>query len=402
MSDRRRARARLPKPPVETPLRDLVLRIVYLPAAALLWMLRFRFPQVVVPQRIGHLAIEPDCYLKDLALAGERARPILLLAHEEVANQCLVEHWRQHFAVVQNPLLITLLHPLIFWGILRRELRAYTAVIEGTAASYSTYARWGNRAPLLELSPATHAAGRATLARWGLPPDAWFVCVHSREGGYSPEDEHFHIYRNSPITDYIPAMQAIVAAGGWCIRVGDETMQPLPPGLPGVIDYALSADKSEEMDLFLCAECRFLLGNTSGLYLVVAAFGRPCALANATPLSISYGVGLRDIAMPKRLKRDGELIPPSTLLKTSAAHYRYTHLYEEERLELVSNTPEEIRALAQEMIEQVEGRATYTAEDERRQAAYRRLFVNGTHYSYGAVSRVGRDFLRNLDDPELR
>ncbi|MBV9834111.1 MAG: hypothetical protein JO055_06885, partial [Alphaproteobacteria bacterium] len=71
------------------------------------------------------------------------------------------------------------------------------------------------------------------------------------------------------------------------------------------------------------------------------------------------------------------------------------------RLELVNNTPEEILALAQEMLERLDGRAVYTADDEARQDKFRALFAKG-HYSYGAASRIGRDFLRQLDDPALR
>jgi len=71
------------------------------------------------------------------------------------------------------------------------------------------------------------------------------------------------LIRNANISDYTDAMRAIVARGGWCIRVGDPTMRPLDP-IPGVVDYARSSSKSDWMDLFLCARCRFFLGNTSG------------------------------------------------------------------------------------------------------------------------------------------
>lgn len=395
------AKRRLPIPRPHRPKRDRWLRRLYFLPAQLLRLLGVRFLRVIVPQRIGHLTIEPDCYLKDRALERRREWPVLLLLPEDAANDRLVDLWRKYISVVQNRFWVDLLTPFTFFPFLVSDLMQVTGALEGTATSYATYARWGRRSPLLKLSDADRAAGRAQLARWGMPADAWFVCIHSREGGYSPEDEHWHTYRNSPVTDYLPAMEAIIAAGGWCIRLGDATMEPLPP-LPGVIDYARSTDKSELLDLFFCAECRFFLGNTSGLYLVASAFGRPCALANMVPISISYGIGIDDIAIPKRLKRDRALVPISTLMRTPAAHYRYTELYEKDRLEPVSNTPEEIRLLVEEMIERLEGRAAYTAEDEARQAAYRAMFLEGVHYSYGGASRIGRAFLRDLDDPIFR
>ena len=45
------------------------------------------------------------------------------------------------------------------------------------------------------------------------------------------------------------------------------------------------------------------------------------------------------------------------------------------------------------MMERLEGRARYTEEDEELQTAFRRLFRPGD-YSYRAVARIGRGFLR--------
>ncbi len=394
------APARLPPKRRRTPLTKAALRLLYLLPALLAWACRIRFIRISVPQRIGHLALEPDCYLKDRRLAGRREIAVIALTAEEVANQALFEHWKAHFTVVQHPLAVALLRPFLLLGFVRRDLAPYAVALNDTAEAYATYARWGSRPPLLKLTDAERAAGRAALARLGVPADAWFVCVHSREGGYSPGDEHLHSYRNSAIDDYVPAMQAIVAAGGWCIRMGDPTMRPLPP-MPGVVDYALSPEKGAATDIFLCAGCRFLLGNSSGLYILAAAFGRPCALANQAPLSATYGLGVEDIAIPKLLRRNGELLPLAPLFASPAANYRYTWQYEGEGLSVADNTPDEILALALEMLDRLEGRAAYSPEDEARQAAFRALFTRG-HYSYAAASRIGRAFLEAIDDPAIR
>ncbi len=394
------APARLPPKRQKAPLRRAALRLLYALPAVIAWALRIRFIRISVPQRIGHLVLEPDCYLKDRIMDGRREIAVIALTREDVANQALLDHWKARFTVVQYPLAVALLRPFLLLGFVRRDLAPYAVALNDTAEAYATYARWGARAPILTLTEAERAAGRATLARMGVPESAWFVCVHSREGGYSPGDEHLHSYRNSAITDYLPAMRAITAAGGWCIRMGDPTMRPLPP-TPGVIDYALSPYKSAAMDIFLCAECRFLLGNSSGLYILASAFGRPSALANQGPLSATYGFGVNDIAIPKMLVRGDERLPLGPLFAGPASNYRYTWQYEQDGLRVVDNTPEEILALCLEMLDRLAGTAAYSAEDEARQAAFRALFRRG-HYSFGAASRIGRDFLRALDDPSVR
>ena len=60
-------------------------------------------------------------------------------------------------------------------------------------------------------------------------------------------------------------------------------MTPLAPS-DRIVDYALSAEKSPWMDVFLCARGRFFLGGASGLQLVPLTFGVPCAVANAAPM----------------------------------------------------------------------------------------------------------------------
>jgi putative glycosyltransferase (TIGR04372 family) len=376
-------------------------RIAYNVMARLAWLLRIRFIRLTHPERIGHLALEPDCYAKDRRLERRWEITVLLTDPDKIANPCLLELWRDHYVVVRSPRLVRLLRPLTQYPGLERFLIAYAVAIDDTATCYTTYRHWGTRGPLLTLPRAQRQAGRATLAKMGVPEDAWFVCVHSREGGYSPHDEHLHSYRNSDIHDYVPSMQAIIAAGGWCIRVGDPTMRPLSPPVPGVIDYALSPHKSAEMDVFLAAECRFMLGNSSGLYILSATFGKPCALANQAPLSGVYGIGVNDLAIPKWLKRDGARLELEPFLRSPVANYRFTELYQKDGLEVVNNTPAEILALTQEMLERLDGRAVYTANDEARQQRFRALFAKG-HYSYGAASRIGRDFLRKLDDPVIR
>lgn len=391
---------RLPKQREPRPRLDAFLRkYLYFPALLLKW-LGVRFVLITVPQRIGHLVLEPDVYLKDTALDGVREMGVMLLLPEDTANTRVVEYWRKYFTIFQGRWMVELLRPFLLFDFLRRDLMPYAAVENESAKAYLTHARWGSRPPLLELLSPELEAGRAALQRWGLPPDAWFVCIHSREGGYSPEDEHVHSYRNAPIADYIPAMQAITAAGGWCIRMGDPTMAALPP-MPGVIDYAVSSDKSEELDIFLCAQCRFLLGNSSGLYQLAKAFGRPCALANQVPLAATYGVGIDDVAIPKTILRDGKPVSLEPLFRTPAAGYRYAKQYAEDGLEVVNNTPEQILALAREMMDRLDEKDVYTPADEARQAAFRSLFRPGD-YSHGAASRIGRDFLRELDDPVVK
>lgn len=205
--------------------------------------------------------------------------------------------------------------------------------------------------------------------------------------------ETIHSYRDADIMNFLPAMAAIVERGGWCIRVGDKSMKPLPR-MAGVVDYALLDIKSERMDVFLCAACKCFLGSSSGMAIVSSVFGVPAAMTNVAPMSAVLPFGNADLGIPKLLwsAQENRLLPFPEILGSPAGNFRFAHLYEQAGLKLLDNSPDEIRELAVELLEAVGGTVHYSPEDERLQQKFKSLMRPG-HYSHGARSRVGRYFL---------
>lgn len=345
------------------------------------------------PDRIGHLCLEPDSFLKERRLEGRRRGPVFLLpTGVGFANRTLLRHLRRHLVVVSNPRLARRLRAAFERAGRIEKTHPHAVALYDTARCFEVYARWGTRAPLFALTRDDIAFRDRMLREMGVPDGAWFVCVHAREGGYSPSDENVHSYRNVDIADYGPAMDRIVARGGWCIRMGDPTMKPLGPR-EGVVDYATSPFKSERLDICLAAGCRFFLGCASGLYNVAAMFGRPSALANTAPLSAAYSQGVGDLAIPQLLARgSGEILSFEDILGSEIGNLRLTHEFVDRGLVPRNVTSGEIVAMTEEMIETVEGRVRYGPEDQARQDAYRSLYRQG-HYAFRAGSRIGRDFL---------
>lgn len=350
--------------------------------------------EISLTHRIGHLCVEADCFLKERILAGTLPGRIFLARPATgFANDAIVTYLKTYITIFDSRFLqecfklaglrsprITKTHP-------------YASAIRKTCAAHGLYARWGDRPPLFRLTPRDRRFGEAQLRRMGVPAGAWFVCLHARAPGYSPRDESDHSYRNVDIEDYSLAIDAIVARGGWCIRLGDPSMPPMRPR-PNVIDYALSPFQSARMDVFLGATCRFLLGCASGPCLIATLFGRPCVAVNLAPLSTAYSFGVEDIAIPQRVQlADGRIPSFQEVMTSSIANLRVTSEFEARGVTLIRNTPEEIRDVVLEMLERLDGRAVYDAADDARQDAFRALFTDG-HYSYKAGSRIGRDFLR--------
>ena len=374
------------------PLYLIYSALILIPGYPVCKLFNLRFLNVVV-RAIGHLCVDVDCYLKE-GLLGLRPeyKAILLASKKNVANAHLLTYWEKYLKIIRSPLACLLLRPLAESRHTQYYTHRYSSTIDSKADVYDIQGKYGTRPPLLALSDSDRNRGRALLNDLGVPPDAWFVCVHAREDGYSPNSGQS--YRNSDINNFLLAMDAIVKRGGWIIRVGDPTMVPLPK-MDRVIDYVHLTVKSDWMDIFLVASCKFFFGSASGLSGLAYVFGTPCVTVDNAPLACVLPVGPNDISIPKLVwSNDMErYLSFREIFSTPVSNYRYGAFFERANLRVVNNTSEEIQAAAIEMLDKVNGKAAYTEHDEELQTRFKSL-MNPTHYSYGSLSRIGRDFMR--------
>ena len=86
-----------------------VIWVLLLPITVIAHVAGYRRVPIKV-DRIGHLASEFDCFLKQRALGRLRERRWFVVAPEEkVSNACLLDYWKRHLPVVQEPWPATLL-----------------------------------------------------------------------------------------------------------------------------------------------------------------------------------------------------------------------------------------------------------------------------------------------------
>ena len=379
-------------------------KIICRPIAWLLFHLKVRFLHTRIFNRIGHVALEPTCFVIENVLGlRERCLGIVYFPLEECGNPALLRYWRRAW----KRGLIVLTHPFWKWFLkyflnderLRFDLDRYSIAINENAQYYAILKAWRDRRQdtVLWHRASEERRGRETMRKMGVPDDAWWVCFHCRSPGFSPVDDDEFMFRNSEVETYFPAVQAIVEAGGWAIRMGDPTMPPLP-AMERVIDYAHSEHRSPFMDIFIAGSCRFFIGNTSGIILVPVAFGIPTVWTNIAPMSAYATPG--GIGIPKLVRsiKENRVLRFDEVMGSQISHFRYTHDFTEKDLECVDNAPDEIRDLTLEMLARVNGNDfESTAEDDELQEKMHALLRPG-HYSYGTDGRVGRDFLRKHRD----
>ncbi len=347
--------------------------------------------------KIGEMAHQFDLYVKMEMLGWGPSAKGIIIARNGISNPCLLKYWKRYIRVIDHPLFTRCLF------LLAAFVQYNTAIIKmpdgeivhKNRAIVEVQKQWEKerRQPLLVLSSSHHERGWDCLEHLGVPRGAWFVCLHVREDGFlkGKDVATANAYRDADINTYLLAVKTIVESGGWVIRMGDPTMKPLP-SMRHVIDYTRSEARSDWMDIFCCAECRFFLGSTSGLFLVSFDFGVPCALANYTPLG-EFPWSEKDIFIPKLYwsSIEGHYL---TFKEALAPQLKYCYdgrLFDSSNIKVIDNTQEEINDLVLEMLGRLKGNLDYTEEDNCQQKKYSRLLSST---KYGMNCRIGKEFLR--------
>ena len=345
--------------------------------------------------QIGHTAnMEP--YVKREIMLGRLPQETILFVapNGRIANASLLDHFSKFLTLVRDETALPL--PREQMELLHEDyyLLDYPdgQEVHWWHAGAAIIQRWEDegRPPLLSLSVEEGRRGAAALKQLGLPDGAWFVSLHVREGGFKRSHHSVQDSLNADIGTYDRAIKAIVARGGWVIRMGDPSMAPLPK-TPGVVDYAHSALKADWLDIYLSAKCRFFVGVSSGLAYVPPLFGVPCVLTNWFPTATRpwhkgniYIPKLYRLGSGQRLARFDEIF--SSPLGW-ALRYAYA---ERDETEIVDNNPDEIEAVVQEMMDRLDGSFKMTIQDEALQLRYDRI-ANACR-CFGRA-RIGRDFL---------
>jgi putative glycosyltransferase (TIGR04372 family) len=364
-------------------LARLLAWLALLPVALLLHLAGWRRLPVLTG-RIGHLASEPDCFLKLAALGRVRRRRWFIAAPPgEVANPHMLAYWRPHLRVIDQPLLAVLIRTACRPPLATLDIAEYILTHHGPNQYSAVCTEWEPRAPLLSLSDEDRKWGRSMLAELGVPREAWFVCVHSRAAGFSPQDDKVHAHRNATLSHLIPALSTVVERGGWCVLMGHPSAPTLPPQA-GVVDYAHHPLRSPRADVVLSAMCRFFLGSSSGLFSISTAFGIPVGLANVVPLT-ALPYAPNDFFVPKlyRSARDGRILRFDEILSSLSADYRHRRMYADAGLELIESSPEDIADLVEDLID----------PPARQSPDPFHSLLRPHHYGYASRARLSPRFL---------
>lgn len=312
---------------------------------------------------VGHIA-HLDSYFKNEIMNGNSSRSYIFdfPSSFEIPNPYLMDLWKSSIKIISgdrfNQTIDKEDRTLLlddFWVSLDKSENALMFNEFGA----SVQERWKifSGKAIVSIPEQDIVKGEYVLRKMGLPQRAWYVCLHVREQGFH---QGWHNKnpgtRNANIDTYYDAIDLIISKGGFVIRLGDKSMRPLK-AMPGVIDYPFTEFKSDFMDVFLCATCKFFIGTNSGLGLLSPIFNKPCLLTNWSPIAIPQWYP-GDLMIPKLIKEinTGRYLSFMELLHSQAGWSQFENFFKKAKLEVIDNTSEEIKNAVMDMFAILEGR----------------------------------------------
>jgi len=262
--------------------------------------------------------------------------------------------------------------------------------------------------PHLAFTTEEDAKGKACLAAMGIPPSIPFVCLNVRDNAYldahQSHDWRYHNFRDSDVQNYVLAAEELADRGYFVIRMGAKVCDAIKSSHPRVIDYATNGMRTDFMDIYLCAKCEFMISTGDGLVGVPKLFRRPAVMVNAVPLGyfLTYYSNLIGITKHHYLLGNSQELTLSEIFTHGVGFSLRASDYESKAVQLIENTPEEIRDVVVEMVERLNGAWQAHEDDEALQKHFWDIFPIDAVEAYegrplhGEIrARFGTAFLRN-------
>lgn len=313
-----------------------------------------RFQLCVVGfHRYGHLALEPEIFLAEQeikkATDGLHGRVISIWSFGPVAKQSntfLAKKWKDELLVLPSWFVGSLQRVGFVFPFLKLEepKLSITGSLNGLDKTDSH----------VSLSAKEMEEGRKRLIEIGINPDEPYVCLIVRDGGHykSKGDIESAGYEllNFDINDFSGVAEVLIESGYQVIRMGSGSERPFTNIPDGVVDYALSKNRSEFLDIYLAATCEFAVSTQTGPDAVCMLFRRPVLYVDVTRYcQFFFGTKLATWS-PVRLQKNGSTLNLSEVVNSEIAWFKDPNLFSKNGISQQKTSSSELRELVRSYI----------------------------------------------------
>ena len=313
-----------------------------------------RFQLCVVGfHRYGHLALEPEIFLAEReimkATNASHGRVISIWSLGPVAKQSntfLAKKWKDELLVLPSWFVGSLQRVGFVFPFLKLEepKLSITGSLNGLDKTDSH----------VSLSVEEIEEGRKRLIEIGINPDEPYVCLIVRDGGHykSRGDIESAGYEllNFDINDFAGVAEALIESGFQVVRMGSGSERPFTSRPDGVVDYALSKNRSEFLDVYLAATCEFAVSTQTGPDAVSMLFRRPVLYVDVTRYCQFFFGSKLATWFPVRLQKNGSLLNLSEVVNSEIAWFKDPNLFSKNGISQQKTSSSELKELVRSYI----------------------------------------------------
>jgi putative glycosyltransferase (TIGR04372 family) len=298
--------------------------------------------------RYGHLALEPEIFLAEReiikATNASSKHVISIWSLGPVAkqsNKYLASKWKQELLVFPSWLVSSLhsvgsIFPVLELNEPKLSITGSMNGLDKTASHVSFTAN--------EIEE-----GKKGLVKIGINPDKPYVCLIVRDGGHYKskgeiESAGYEVL-NFDINNFSGVAEALVESGFQVIRMGSGSERPFTSKPSGVIDYALSKNRSEFLDVFIAATCEFAVSTQTGPDAVCMLFRRPVLYVDVTSYSQFFFGSKLATWSPARLQKNGKILNLSEIVNSEIAWFKDPNLFSKNGISQQKSSSNELKEL---------------------------------------------------------
>jgi putative glycosyltransferase (TIGR04372 family) len=218
-----------------------------------------------------------------------------------------------------------------------------------------------NESKLFEFSENEDLKGNRYLDKLGVDCSK-FVCLLVRDHTYySTKGKRYKDiemrksnFRNTNPLGYVPAVKYLVDSGYHVIRMGKDFTEKFPFSHSRFIDYALSEDRDDFLDIWLSSHCKFFLSSSSGIGGIPVVFNTPMIFANCFPIGRMQSWSPKSIHLPRMALQNGNTLNIRDMVEMDIIWRIDGEYYDSLGLEILENESDDILEAVKEMEANIE------------------------------------------------
>ena len=357
--------------------------------------------------RIGHFSANTELYCCEIESGINKPKQsyLDLFYYDDISNQQLAKMWKRKLNIMPNWLLSPINNLNKFLVNFFPNFKKHN-IANNTFRDKDVNGLMDKSKIHLEFTEQEEMLGKKYLKNFGVSEKDKFVCLAVRDPSYlntyhSYQNWDYHNYRDNNIDNYILAAEELASRGYFVFRMGKIVSSPLKSNNRKIIDYASSNLRNDFMDIYLGAKCTFCISASSGFDGVATTFRRPLVQI-VVPLLDAKTEHKKVLILTKHhfSKKKKRNLTLSEIALSEIASCTATKQFEALGIELIENSPEEIKDIVVEAVKRVEGKWDNTEIDNKLQNKFWKIFyssnyINSQRFAHGKFkARFGTQFLK--------